>query len=137
MTSTFLNICLDLKDKFKAFFIAKKKLTALTNFSEAVPNSHRSYLTLLKKCANDSCLGEKEADFLTYMIDLYEINYLDWSHKTNWLKAEIKARKAEARQARRAQLEMPMFDFDKKREIKVPENFVPMQPSFQQVARRL
>jgi hypothetical protein len=38
---------------------------------------------------NDGFLGEKESDFLTYMLEKYEINFLDWFHRTKWLKSEM------------------------------------------------
>lgn len=36
-------------------------------------------------------LGDQEADFLNHMVDKYfvQYNFLDWTHKTQWLKAEM------------------------------------------------
>lgn len=101
----------ELKEKFKKFFTHKKKMQALDNYSSVVPFQHKDYLLLIKKCMNDGFLGEKEADFLTYMLEKYEVNFLDWSHKTRWLKGEM------ARLAAKYQEPQPvqtfMFDFDK------------------------
>lgn len=79
----------DLKEKFKKFFVIKKKVRALENFSECAPFEHREYLHLIQKCVNDGFPGEKEADFLDYMLERYEVNFLDWFHRTPWLKAKM------------------------------------------------
>jgi hypothetical protein len=92
VTMTYLNLfdrVSDLKEKFKKFFTHKKKIKALENYSECVPFEHKDYLTLIKRCMNDGFLGEKESDFLTYMLEKYEINFLDWFHRTKWLKSEM------------------------------------------------
>lgn len=81
----------DLKEKFKNFFIHKKKLQALENYSSVVNFKHKDYLILIKKCMADGFLGEEEATFLSHMVDKYfdEQHFLDWTHKTKWLKSEI------------------------------------------------
>lgn len=84
----FEKVC-ELKDKFKHFFLHKKKLQALENYSQVVDFHHKDYLLLIKRCMMDGFLGEKEADFLCYMLEKYEVNFLDWSHRTKWLKGEI------------------------------------------------
>jgi hypothetical protein len=113
MTTTyFLDKAYDLKNKFKKFFISKKKLKALSNYAEAVPTKHKTYLTLIKKCSDDGFLGEREADFLSYMIDLYDINYLDWSHKTRWLKQKITTLADEQKKQEAEQLDL--FAYEKK-----------------------
>ncbi len=105
----------DLKEKFKNFFSHKKKMQALDNYSLCAPFQHRDYVLLIKKCMADGFLGEKEADFLCYMLEKYALNYLDWAHRTNWLKVEMVKLAAnypkEAPQVKVAQL--PLFDYDK------------------------
>ena len=101
----------DLKEKFKKFFSHKKKLQALDNYSSVAPFQHKDYLLLIKKCMADGFLGEKEADFLTYMLEKYEINFLDWSHKTRWLKEEMK--KLSEQYERPRAIQPFLFDFDK------------------------
>lgn len=103
----------DLKEKFKNFFQHKKKMQALDNYSSVAPFQHKDYLVLIKRCMADGFLGEKEAEFLCYMLEKYELNYLDWSHKTNWLKGEMNKLSANypKEEARVAQL--PLFDYDK------------------------
>ena len=41
---------------------------------------------------DDGFLGDKEDEFLGYLLDKYEVNFLDWAHKTKWLKQEMKRR---------------------------------------------
>lgn len=79
----------ELKEKFTTLAVHKKKLRALENYSEVNHFQHNDYLGLIKKCLNDGFLDEKESEFLTYMIQKYDVNFLDWSHKTKWLKEEM------------------------------------------------
>lgn len=37
----------------------------------------------------ESFLEEKESDFLDHMLKKYELNYLDWAHRTKWLKEQM------------------------------------------------
>ncbi len=85
----------ELKDKLHQFFQQKKRLSALMNYAEVSPCQHFRYLTLLNNCMNDGFLGDKEADFLNYMVDKYfdNENYLNWSHKTKWLRKEMERKK--------------------------------------------
>lgn len=83
-----------LKEKFKDLFIHKKKIKALENFSECSKFHHKKYLALIKQCLADGFLDQEESDFLTHMLDRYRINFLDWAHKTNWLKGEMSRLKA-------------------------------------------
>jgi hypothetical protein len=80
----------ELKDKFKSLFQHKKKIAALENYSMAASFTHRNQLVLIKNCVNDGFLDEEETRFLEYMLKKYELNYLDWSHKTKWLKNQIR-----------------------------------------------
>lgn len=79
----------ELKDKFSKFFQHRKKLKALENYSEVGCFQHKNYLTLIKHCMTESFLEEKEADFLDHMLNKYELNYLDWAHRTKWLKSQM------------------------------------------------
>ena len=88
------NTCLfdkvaELKEKFATFFQHRKKLKALENYSSAIPFQHRKYLYLIKNCMEDGFLHQEEAQFLDHMLKKYEVNYLDWAHKTKWLKEQI------------------------------------------------
>lgn len=81
----------ELKNKFTGYLGHKKKLAALDNYSEVVPFHHKGYLILIKNCMQEGFLGQQESDFLAYMVEKYfkDTNYLDWSHKTHWLKSEM------------------------------------------------
>lgn len=137
MSTTYLfDKVFELKEKFKNFFTHKKKMQALDNYSSVVPFQHKDYLTLIKKCMNDGFLGEKEADFLAYMLEKYEVNFLDWSHKTRWLKGEMNRLAAKYQEPQAIQ---PMlFDFDKLQKpmgANVPFELLAQQQK-QQIARR-
>ena len=76
--------------KFRSFLTQKKQLKALMNYSDVAPFGHKPYLKLLKKCMCEALLDDKEADFLSHMVDKYSINYLDWSYRSPWLKDHMK-----------------------------------------------
>lgn len=123
-----------LKEKFKDFFTHKKKFQALENYSSAVPFEHKDYLLLIKRCMADGFLGEKEADFLCYMLDKYQVNHLDWSHKTKWLKGEIERLSCHYKPKE----VMPAFDFSMlspKMDSKIPFELL-AQHQKQQQSRR-
>lgn len=109
----------DLKDKLKNLFTHKKKLKALDNYSEVVPFQHKDYLKLIKKCMADGFLADEEIAFLNYMIKKYEVNYLEWSHKTKWLKQEMNRLANKYDKPRPVQ--GTFFDLDKVN-IPMPEN---------------
>lgn len=79
----------DLKELFLSFFTHRKKLKALENYSVVSGFQHRGYLKLIGKCIDDGFLGSEEAAFLDHMLQKYEINFLDWSHRTKWIKRQI------------------------------------------------
>ena len=81
---------LELKEKFKSLFIQRKKIKALTNYAECGNFRHDNYLGLVKRCMDEGFLEQEEASFLDHMLKKYELKFLDWSHKTKWLKAEMK-----------------------------------------------
>ena len=110
----------ELKEKFKHLFIQKKKLKALENYSEVVDFQHKDYITLIKRCMADGFLGDKEADFLCYLLEKYEVNFLDWSHRTKWLKTEI-SRLSEQKQ-RKKEVQLTLFNLPS-----MPSNHVPFE----------
>ena len=107
----------ELKQKFTSFFQHRKKVNALENFSGSVNFHHRKYLNLIKGCINDGFLDEKEEEFLEHMLKKYEINYLEWSHRTKWLKAQMAQRRAPI--VTRPQPAQMFFNFDKKQQTPV------------------
>jgi hypothetical protein len=105
----------DLKEKFKRFFQQHKKIKALDNFSSVVPFSNKvdeQCFKIVKSCFDYSFLDDEQERFLTHMLSKLEINYLDWAHKTKWLKEQIAARQ-DAQRASTQQLYF--FDLDKLR----------------------
>ena len=118
----------ELKERFRKFFQHRKKIAALENYSTTVNFSHKNYLTLVKECLKDGFLGEKEAEFLDYMLACYEVNYLDWAHKTKWLKTQMNERAQVSHKLRPYQI---LFDFDRVKEtpVHVPTALIAMQQS--------
>lgn len=105
----------DFTEKFKQFFQQRKKVAALSNLAEVGNFEHKNYLRLIKACMQDGFLGKHEADFLDYMLSNYELNYLDWSHKTKWLKRRMREMAEETgRKKEREPIPQMFFDFDKK-----------------------
>lgn len=79
----------EFKQRFSRFVQHKKKVKALENLSVVANFRHTKYLSLLKDCLEDGFLEDKEEEFLEWMLKKYEINYLEWSHKTKWLKEKM------------------------------------------------
>lgn len=101
----------ELKEKFKSFLFHKKKLQALNNYSQVTQFPHRKYLPMIKAAMDDGFLGEKECDFLGYLLQKYELNFLDWCHRTRWLKSEMRRI---AHNVKPKVVEQPLlFDLDK------------------------
>lgn len=103
-----LEIARQLKTKFQSYRQDKKKIAALDNFSSVSPFRHRKFLFLLKHCLKDAFLGQKEEDFLNHLLDVYSVKYLDWAHKTPWLKRKMYELRAKS-------VDQPQifFDFEK------------------------
>lgn len=89
-TDNLFNKVADLQTKFADFFQHRKKLKSLENYSFSASFVHKNYLSLVKNCLNDGFLEEVESKFLDHMLKKYELNYLDWSHKTKWLKSQMR-----------------------------------------------
>lgn len=89
----------ELKRKLRRDQEHQKKYKALSNYSGCDKKfKHADYLPLLRRALECGFLGEKEDEFLNYMIDRYSLPYLDWACKTPWLKKEM-ARVAEQHNA--------------------------------------
>lgn len=99
----------ELQSRFADFFQHRKKVKSLENYSFSASFVHKNYLFLVKNCLNDGFLDEIESKFLDHMLKKYELNYLDWSHKTKWLKSQMRlCGRSERRGSRPVQT---FFDF--------------------------
>lgn len=98
-----------LKPLFSSFFQHKKKVRALENFAEAEVVTYTNELSLIKSCLENRFLSKKGSDFLEELLEENRVNYLDWSHRTRWLKSQIQARKRE--RAELPKIQQAFFDF--------------------------
>jgi hypothetical protein len=115
----------ELKEKFSCFFQHHKQIKALENFSYGGLFHHRYYLELVKHCMKEGFLGEKEAEFLTYMLERYKVNYLDWAHKTKWLKERMKEQRQISKTPKAVQ---SFFNFEVKTvPLTIPQKLIPLQ----------
>lgn len=103
----------ELKVKFQHFYQHRKKITALDNHSSVVKFHHKSYLSLIKICMNEGFLGGEESQFLEFLLKKYEVSYLDWSHKTNWLKKQMNIKKRPSKKVMKHKAAQIMMDFEK------------------------
>lgn len=87
--SSILDDVQTLKEKFSHYRQQKKQLRALELYASVAPFQHAHYLFILRECVEGTFLGQKEADFLDHMLEKYDLNYLDWSHRSPWLKREM------------------------------------------------
>ncbi len=126
----------EFKEKFKQFFFHKKKLHALENYAQVGTFQHRDYLILIKRCMEGAFLDEKEAEFLCYLAEKYfsKGTYLDWTHKTNWLKNEME--RVSRQQRKQQHIQYTLFDMDRTaaRGMAVPVEIMTGKP--RQIARR-
>ncbi len=108
ITDNLFNQVAELTEKFKHFLRHNKKLKALENFSQVIPFYHKDYLLLIKRCLKTGFLDEQEAVFLNHMVDKYFVQYhfLDWTHRTPWLKQEMRQLQAEKIRKRPLQLDL-------------------------------
>ena len=112
----------EFKDKFYNFLKHKKKVKALENLSSCKRFYNWNYIQLLKQCLESGFLEEKEEEFLDHMINknFEEFEYLGWSHKTKWLKAQMSELSANFCQTPEKQLYMPWDKLDRVPDGKVP-----------------
>ena len=78
-----------LKDKVRNADVNDKKIKALANYSQAAQFDHNDFLLLIKKCVGIGFLNHEEGQFLTYMLNKYELNFLEWCYKNKWLRRQI------------------------------------------------
>lgn len=90
MKNTLFNSTAELKEKFTNLWCVRKKVRALENYSSCAPTfKHANFLGLIKNCIEVEFPDEKESAFLDYVLSKYELQYLDWAHKTPWLKNQM------------------------------------------------
>lgn len=87
----------DLKQKFKNFFQQRKQIAALENYSRVKKFSVAETVVMdtIKFCMKGQFLEEEDNKWIQGKLKRIEINYLDWSHRTRWLKQEIEKRKVD------------------------------------------
>ena len=113
----------DLQVRFADFFQHRKKAKSLENYSVSTKFSHKNYLSLIQGCLADGFLEDVESKFLDHMLKKYQLNYLDWAHRTKWLKKIMK--EMEPKKARKPAPIQTFFDFAAKEAgIKVPINMI-------------
>jgi len=86
----------DIKEKFRDFFQQRKKVTALENHAlvRFFSRAETEVLSTIKFCMKGSFLQDEDADWMNRKLDRLQINYLDWAHRTKWLKSEINRKRA-------------------------------------------
>lgn len=123
----------ELKEKFNNFFLHKKKVKALENYAEATDFPGKKYIRILKELLVDGFLDDKEEAFLNHQIEKCELDYLSWSHRTKWLKSEIRRLRMSADEADIKQLYFPI-DYNKQPIQNYPIELIASKAS-QKVAR--
>jgi hypothetical protein len=115
----------EFREKFDHLIVHKKKILALDNLSQAVPFQHNDYLILIKKCVKHGFLSPEETSFLVYLVGKYfgDKNFLDWSHRTPWLKTEM--RRLSRQTQKIMQVQQDLFNWSKLRD----EHLVACTPS--------
>lgn len=107
----------EFKNRFQRLTRNQKEVRALENFSTISYFPHRHHLTLVRACMKNGFLDDPTCQFLSHMLKKYDVDYLDWSHKTPWLKREM----AQIIQNAQKRVKPPQicFDFDKKAKVPI------------------
>lgn len=118
----------EFREKFQHLYVHKKKVLALENLSQAVAFQHNDYLILIKRCMRAGFLSAEENSFLVYLVGKYfgDKNFLDWTHRTPWLKREM--RRLAAPTIKLTPVQQDLFNWNKLREQHVKLS-TPMMPS--------
>jgi hypothetical protein len=132
--TTFFEKANSLKEKFFSFFQHKKKVRALDNYALCAPFYHQDYLGLIRKCMSQAFLDRQEADFLDHLLAKYEISYLDWAHRTRWLKAQMQELSDQRQRVPEPQIQ---FNFDKRPNtpVHVPIEILMPQKGYRPIRR--
>lgn len=84
----------EFKTRWSNLFQQKKKIKALEHLNETGNFRHAPYLRTIHDCLEQGFLEAKEEEFLDYLLSKYEKEmeggYLVWSHRTKWLKGQIR-----------------------------------------------
>lgn len=110
----------EFKDKFNRYFLHKKKVRALENYASVHEFAGARFINMIKEILNTGFLDDKEEAFLEHQIEKAEIDALTWSHKTRWLKQEMKRVAAESgspMMAKKPVYQQMMFPYDDMRPI--------------------
>lgn len=130
MENNFTNLALSIADRYKGFRIQRKKHKALTNYSSCAPFGYADYLKILGKILKDSLPTGEEMAFLDYLLTKAGIVYLDWAHKTRWLKKEMSRVRRKHNITVSKQLGL-FVDYDKKAKVStaMPTHLLPSTKS--------
>lgn len=138
MIGTYLfDKALEYKEKLKTFFTQKKKLQALQNYSEVAPFPHKKHLVLIKRCMDEGFLDNETDGFIGHLLNKYEVNFLDWSHRTKWLKGEMCRIAADNGVIKPQQTYFNFVESSKNRETNVPLEILAKVRAQQQISRRI
>lgn len=84
----------EFKEKFKNFFQQKKQVMALENYDyvKAMNVEEKQILTTIKFCMKGSFPKEEDQTWIDSKLNRLQINYLDYAHKTKWVKSQFNRR---------------------------------------------
>lgn len=110
----------ELKEKFREFFQQRKQMSALENYSQIqrFTDTEEEVFSTIKYCMKGAFLEDEDADWISRKLNRLQINYLDWAHRTKWLKEQIAAA-----QIQKPKILQTFFEFAPKQS----NVFVPME----------
>lgn len=105
----------EFREKFAGLLQCRKKSKSLDNYSEVafMDEEDLLFLNSIKRALKRGFLKQYQIDFLNGALEEYQLNYLFWSHKTKWLKSEMR----EMAKNSRKQHNQMIFNYDKEREM--------------------
>jgi hypothetical protein len=101
-------------DKFTNFFLQKKKVRALENYVSVatlpanMQESIENYISHIKTILSREFIDDIEENYLNARINQLEIDAMEWSHRTKWLKERMEDMKASRPRHKEYQMVMPL-----------------------------
>lgn len=110
--TAFLDNIPELKNKFDKLHVHKKKIKAIEIYTDVQPinQQDKDYFEILKRCVKRGFPTEMHEQLIKFLLDEYHVNFLEWSHRTKWLKQKMNKMREENRKPQYVQktFELPL-----------------------------
>lgn len=113
----------EIKEKFSKFYQHRKQINALQNYNlvKSMSRQENKLFRCVKECIQIGFLDGADESYLSHLLEKMEINYLDWSHKTKWVKSQISKKSEKIHKVIPVQT---YFDFAREPTVQIPLSIV-------------